>query len=75
MKKTSVYLDEAELASVRRLAESTGTSQAEIIRAAVKAYEQQASPNREFSFLASFEGDGRSMADIPEEELLEGFGR
>jgi Arc/MetJ-type ribon-helix-helix transcriptional regulator len=75
MKKISIYLNEADLARVRRLANQKGKSQAEVIRTAINAYEGQTAPKRQFSLLGSFEGDGSSMADIPEEELFEGFGQ
>jgi hypothetical protein len=75
MKKISVYLADADLARVRRIAAQQGQSQAEVIRAAINAYEQQNAPKRKFSMLGSFEGDGQSIADIPEDKLFEGFGQ
>ena len=38
MRKTSVYLDESQVARLSRLAAEEGRSQAEILRAAVDAY-------------------------------------
>lgn len=75
VKKISVYLADADLARLRRIAAQQGKSQAEVIRAAIDAYEQQTAPKRTFSMLGSIERDGRSIADIPEEELFEGFGQ
>ena len=40
MRKTSVYLDDSDAARLRRLAAEEGRSQAEIVRAALAAYEQ-----------------------------------
>jgi hypothetical protein len=74
MHKTSLYLDEADVERLRRLAEMEGRSQAEIVRAAIVAYEIRRKPARAFALTGSWHGDGRSIADIPEEELLEGFG-
>jgi predicted transcriptional regulator len=74
MKKTSVYLDEADIDRLRRLAEREGRSQAEIVRAALAAYESRRVPDRNFALAGSWEGDGTSIADVPEEELLKGFG-
>jgi transcriptional regulator with XRE-family HTH domain len=74
MKKTSIYLEEADVERLRRLAELEGRSQAEIVRAAIAAYEANLKPNRNFALTASWAGDGMSIADIPEEELLKGFG-
>lgn len=74
MKKTSVYLTEAEVHRLQWLAEREGTSQAEVIRRAIALYEPQRAPDRNFLLARSFDGPGGSIADIPEEELLEGFG-
>ncbi len=74
MKKTSVYLSEDDLARLRRLAETEGKSQATVLREALAAYDAQAPWPREFAVIDSGEGDGRSVADIPEEELMRGFG-
>lgn len=74
MKKTSIYLDESDVERLRRLAEREGRSQAEIVRAAIAAYEAQAQPDRDFALAGAWEGDGTSVADVPEDELLEGFG-
>lgn len=73
MNKTSVYFDDADTARLHRLAEQEGTSYADILRAALRAYEAQKG-RRRFSMFNSGEGDGRSVADIPEDELMAGFG-
>ncbi len=74
MKKTSVYLTEAEVERLVLLAEREGTSQATIVRKAIAAYEPERRGDRNFAGARSFDGPGDSVADIPEEELLEGFG-
>ena len=74
MKKTSIYLDETSARMVQELAEQERASQAEIIRCAIAAYGERLRPDRSFAPAARGEGDGTSMADIPEEELLAGFG-
>ena len=74
MKKTSIYLDDADLARLQRLARTEGRSQAEIVRSAIAVYDAQRKPNRTFAIDGAWEGDGNSVADIPEEELLRGFG-
>lgn len=73
MKKTSLYLDECDVERLRRLAEREGRSQAEIMRAALALYDER-NPDRNFLLTASGAGDGRSIADIPDEELFRGFG-
>jgi Ribbon-helix-helix protein, copG family len=77
VRKTSVYLTELESRRLAELARSEGRSQAEIIREAIDAYRPRAGGDRNFELLRGFEridDDDRAVADIPEEELLEGFG-
>jgi hypothetical protein len=77
MRKTSVYLDEVRAARLARIAELEGRSQAEVLRAAVDAYEPQRSTDRDFALAAGFprvDGDVRPISEIPDDELLAGFG-
>jgi hypothetical protein len=46
MVKTTIYLDERDAASLRRVAAETGRSQAEIIREAVARATRSAAPRR-----------------------------
>jgi hypothetical protein len=72
MKKTSVYLMEAEVERLRWLARRERASQALIIRKAIAAYVPDGPGDRRFELFSSGEGPGTSIAEIPEEELLEG---
>ena len=74
MKKTSIYLEDADTERLRRLAAREGRSQAEIVRAALAAYEMQLVGDRQFALAGAWEGDGSSVADLSEEVLLKGFG-
>jgi predicted DNA-binding protein len=74
MHKTSVYLSEAEVARLAALAEREGVSQADVIRRAIRQYVPEQRGNRDFALSRSGSGPGGSIADIPEDELLEGFG-
>jgi len=74
MRKTSVYLSEADAERLAHLAELEGRSQAAIIRDAIARYEQPVVGDRNFAMFDTGTGDGRSVADIPDEELFEGFG-
>ena len=77
MKKTSVYLTEREAEILRRIAEDEGKSQATVLREALAAYDARPKLPRRFAMLeAEFEipEGARSIADIPEDELLHGFG-
>ena len=74
MRKTSVYLSDDDTERLRQLAQREGRSQAEIIRAALSAYQAGRAPDRQFKLFGAGRGDGRAVADIPDEELLAGFG-
>jgi predicted transcriptional regulator len=74
MRKTSVYLDEDQAARLARLAREEGRSQAEVLREAVATYQPKSSVDRNFALAGSGHGDGTSIADVPEGDLLEGFG-
>ncbi len=74
MRKTSVYLNEDQAKRLARLAREEGRPQAEILREAVATYQPKPSQDRNFALAGSGRGDGSSIADIPEEDLLKGFG-
>jgi predicted transcriptional regulator len=74
MKKTSVYLDDSDVERLSRLATAEGRSQADVIRSALAAYENARTAPRDFALDGAWAGDGSSVADVPEEELLTGFG-
>ncbi|MGH9171980.1 MAG: CopG family transcriptional regulator [Acidimicrobiales bacterium] len=74
MHKTSVYLNDEEVARLAALAEREGTSQAEVLRRAIRLYVPEQPGDRDFSLIGSAEGPGGSIADMTQEELLEGFG-
>ena len=77
MRKTSVYLSEQESRRLLELARAEGRSQAEIIRAAITAYVPTVKGNTDFALAAGFarrDADSRPISEIPEDELLDGFG-
>lgn len=85
MRKTSVYLDEEQTRKLKWLAETEGRSQAQVLREAIALYAEHATraPDRDFEVARLAEAwsrqltpdeNWRSVADIPEEELLRGFG-
>lgn len=77
MRKTSVYLDDKQAERLARLARQEGRSQAEILREAITAYQPTVSRDRDFALAAGFpriDGDPRPVSQIPEHELLDGFG-
>jgi len=64
MKKTSLYLDDGDVERVRRLAQREGRSQADVVRAALAAYESQLLAQRRFSLTGSAEGDGAGASAL-----------
>ena len=81
MKKTSLYLDDKHLHLLRRIADRERRPQAEIVRDAISFYAAHL-PDKELALrrigrdgTERVRWDGRSIADVPEEELLSGFGR
>lgn len=77
MRKTSVYLSERESKRLAELARSEGRSQAQIIREAIIAYVPAGDGEGDFALAAGFarvDKDPRPISEIPEDELLEGFG-
>ena len=74
MNKTSVYLSPEETSRLAALAKREGTSQAEIIRRAIKNYVPEGRSDRNFALAGAGTGPGDSVADLTDAELLEGFG-
>lgn len=74
MIKTSVYLSADEITRLAALARREGTSQAEVIRRAIRTYEPTRTGDRDFAMSRVADGPGGSVADLTEDVLLEGFG-
>jgi hypothetical protein len=73
MRKTSVYLTDEQASRLKRIARAEGLPEAEIIRSAIERYPEP-QPRRRIHAYAVADGPGGAIEDIPEEELLEGFG-
>ncbi|MDP8968937.1 MAG: ribbon-helix-helix domain-containing protein [Actinomycetota bacterium] len=74
MIKTSVYLTERERQRLTQLVRSTRRSQSELIREAIAAYDPAPLHDDDFTLAAVVDGPEESVADLPERELLAGFG-
>jgi predicted DNA-binding protein len=77
MRKTSVYLDDRQAERLAALARDEGRPQAEILREAIAAYRPRSAQDRGFALAAGWkrtDTDPRPISEIPEHELLEGFG-
>lgn len=76
-KKTSVYLDPDQARRLTDLADILGRSQAEIIRDAIAKYDPIGKGDRNFALARGFrriDGDPRPISEIPDTDLLDGFG-
>ena len=59
------------------LAKRTGRKQSELIREAIERYEPPAGGDRDFALAGGFsrtDSDRRPISEIPEAELMRGFG-
>jgi len=74
VRKTSVYLDEADARRLAMLAEREGVSQSSVLRRAIRAYVPKPRQDRGFALDGVGEGPGGSVADVDMSTLLEGFG-
>ena len=74
MRKTSVHLEAEQVEQLRRKAEWEGRSQADVLRDAIRVYAIEAVRTRDFACDGGADGPGGSVAHVPEEELLKGFG-
>ena len=72
--KTSVNLSSEEATRLAALAKREGTSQAEVIRRAIKNYEPVRSGDGNFALAGAATGSGSSVSALTDEELMKGFG-
>jgi hypothetical protein len=75
MQKTSLYLNDRDLERLKRLAAREGGPQAQIVGQALAVYEASLIPDRNFALAGSWNGDGSSVADVSEADLLKRSGR
>lgn len=73
-----LQLSEESAKALRELARRRGVAPEEVAAEAVEAYTEAAEPPKEvlrtFALAGIVEGDGTSVADLSDAELLEGFG-
>lgn len=77
MRKTSIYLDDEQAERLARLARTEGRPQAEIVREAISCYRPAPKRDRNFAVAGNFErvdSDRRPISEVPEDELMRGFG-
>lgn len=69
-----MYLREDEIERLAALADREQTTQAEVVRRAIRQYQPSGRGDRDFELAAIGDGPGDSVADLDVDELLEGFG-
>lgn len=77
MRKTSIYLDDEQAERLARLSLAEGRPQAEIVREAISCYRPAPKRDRDFAVAGNFkriDSDHRPISEIPEDELMRGFG-
>jgi hypothetical protein len=74
MVKTTVYIEESDLATLRRVAAESGRSQAEVIREAIANVARSARPRRLRS-AAIGQGSGAAVARHADEIVRQELGR
>jgi predicted transcriptional regulator len=74
MRKTTIYLGPEDISRLHRLASRHRTTHAAVIREALALYEANERPSRQFAVAGAWAGDGTSVADPAEEDLLRGMG-
>ncbi len=75
--KTSIYLEASQRKHLKALAKRTGRAQSELIREAIEVYEPALDTDRNFALAAGFariDSDRRPISEIPDKDLLDGFG-
>ncbi len=74
MVKTTVYLEERDAAALRRLAATTGRSQAELMREAIAEKARTAGP-RDLGFIGAGRGSGEPIGRHADELIRRELGR
>ena len=77
MRKTTIYLNDEQAERLARLAHAEGRPQAEIVREAITAYQPRPKRHRNVALAGNFEridAGSSPISEIPEEELMRGFG-
>ncbi len=78
MRRISVYLHDELADRLARLAPTEGRPQAEIVREAISSYRPAPKRDRNLALAGNFEHsdtDLRLISEIPEDELMRGFGK
>ena len=74
MKQYTITLDDEQVERLKRMAETEMKSEEQLLRDLISRYAVESGHERVFAMDGIVEGPGGSIADIPDDELLKGFG-
>jgi hypothetical protein len=74
MKPYTVMLTDEQIERIRRMAETVMKPEDQFVRDIIDRYTVESGFERYFAMDGAGRGPGGSIADVPEEELMKGFG-
>ena len=74
MKQYTVTLDDEQVERLKRMAATEMKTEDQLIADLIKRYAVESGHERALAMDGIVHGPGGSVADIPEDELMEGFG-
>ena len=74
MKQYTIMLDDEQVERLKRMAETEMKSEDQLIADIIKRYAVESGHERVFAMFGAGRGPGGSVADIPDDELMKGFG-
>jgi predicted DNA-binding protein len=73
-KQYTIMLDDEQVERLKRMAETEMKTEDQLLRDIIKRYAVERGHERVFAMDGAGRGPGRSVADVPEDELMKGFG-
>jgi predicted transcriptional regulator len=74
MKRYTISLDDEQAERLQRMAQTEMKTEDQVINDLIRRYAVESGHERTFAMEAAGRGPGGSVADIPDDELMRGFG-
>ncbi|MGE3269754.1 MAG: hypothetical protein AB7P40_13465 [Chloroflexota bacterium] len=74
MKQYTIMLDDEQVERLKRMAETEMKTEDQLIADLIRRYAVESGHERVFAMEGAGRGPGGSVADIPDEDLMQGFG-
>jgi predicted DNA-binding protein len=74
MKQYTITLDDEQVERLKRMAETEMKTEDQLLGDIIRRYAVESGHERVFAMDGAGRGPGGSIADIPEDELMRGFG-